>query len=258
MKTFFRYVFVFAIVWGGVILILDKLVMPKFVQHKPTITVPNFVNKPVEEVVDYAQKAGYRIIQTTIFLPNKPEGIVVDQYPQDGLKVRKGKTLRLKISTQKEYVKMPNLVGKNRTTSELELKQAELDVGSITLIWPDSAFLAQYPKAGVVASQSIKEDSLILKYSIIDLEISEGEWAIELEVPDLINKGIKTAEKLLQKAGLYLGRVHYDVRPNLSAKTVINQSYPPMTKLGIADSIDVVISIESKEKLLKILKEKKK
>lgn len=239
MAKLIRLIFVLFFLWIGLILLLDNIVMPHFVDRRTTLTIPDYKDLHAKPVLMNAVKMGFTIEDTTIFLPNLPESTVVDQFPPPGLKVRKGKKILLKISTQQEFTIVPNLIGKNMRSAEILIKRLLLQIGEMDTVWSDSI-----PK-GLVISQSVEPDDSVQKHSAIDLTISRGQWISNFIVPDIRGDGIQTAEKKMESSGLILGRISYFPDAELMPYTVMSQSYPPGTELAFPDSVDVTVSVES-------------
>jgi len=239
MAKLIRFIFVLFLLWIALALLFNNVVMPYFVAQREIISIPDYKDLHARLVLKNAEKIGFAIEDTTMFLPNLPESTVVDQFPPPGLKVRKGKKILLKISTQQEYAVVPKLIGKNMLSAEILIKSLLLQIGKVDTIWSDS--LAK----GLVLRQSVEPDSSVQKHSKIDLTISRGQWISNFIVPDIRGDGMQTAERKLESAGLFMGRISYFPDAGLMPYTVMKQSYLPGTELAFPDSVDVTISIES-------------
>src|SRR5438270_8510365 len=146
------------------------------------------------------QDAGYEPIKyETQFDQKFPEGTIIRQTPEGGDETKPGRKVYLIISSGKEMVLVPSLVGMPLKDARLMLVRANLELGNQTMDFNDSvasgSVLRQSPVAGSKISASQK----------IDLVISSGGRAGKVAVPDLVGLNEKEAFSKLGNAKLGVG-----------------------------------------------------
>ncbi|HOK62480.1 MAG TPA: Stk1 family PASTA domain-containing Ser/Thr kinase [Soehngenia sp.] len=134
-----------------------------------------------------------------------------------------------------DYIVTPNLVG----ISEEEARKKAEDMG-FELDVIDRVQSTDFDK-GIIISQNVEEGVKIKPGYPIGVVISLG--SENVEVPNLINKSITEAEKLLKEAGLKLGNnIEYEYHDSIPIDHVISQSIEPYTEIAPNTRVDLVIS----------------
>ncbi len=102
-------------------------------------------------------------------------GRVIRQTPKGGTKLAKGETVTIYVSQGNETVKVPNLLGKTESQAKQALKDAGLEVGSVT---QESS--TEYAK-GQVMHQSTASGKYLEKGDTVDIVVSKGADTYELK-----------------------------------------------------------------------------
>ena len=136
-----------------VFLIFDWLIMPFYIRKDSSVIVMNLKGKNVDRALRELNAEGFKgeIFDTLYTSKTDPE-TVIDQYPISGSRVKKGRTIKLKISQAEKMIEVPNLVGQSRRSAEISLQQLGLNIDTIyTEFNPDyqeGTVAWQFPKFG--------------------------------------------------------------------------------------------------------------
>ena len=111
--------------------------------------IPNVVGKYEDEATDILEELGYKVkVRETT--STEDAGLVLEQQPYAGEKLKTGETVSLIVSDGKGIVQVvvPNLLGMTSSQAKSALKEAGLKVGSITKKYSDT-----YSEGNVMAQQ---------------------------------------------------------------------------------------------------------
>ena len=108
----------YSITFGGltllVIFIFDSFVMPSYVRMHSGRYLVNVVDKKIDYAEKVLETEGYKsLVSDTLFTTAYGSGTVVDQYPTPNTRVKKGRTVRLKIAQPEKMVPIPDLIGRS-------------------------------------------------------------------------------------------------------------------------------------------------
>ena len=136
----------------------DSLLMPFYVRMNSGKYMVNVTNKNLSYAEKILLQEGYRsIVSDTLFSGSYEPKTVVDQYPNPNTKVKKGRTVRLKIAQPEKMVPIPDLIGRSLRSAELSLNQMGLEIDTVYEEYnsdvPSGNVTWQYPKGGDLLSR---------------------------------------------------------------------------------------------------------
>ena len=238
MKKITSYISILGVVSIAVIVLIDNLIMPAYVRQREGRYMVNVVNKSVKYAKKILASEGYRsLISDTLYSSAYPPGTVVDQYPAPNMRVKEGRTVRLKISQREKMVIVPDLVGRSHRSAKLELHQAGLEIDTVYKEYnsdvPFGNVTWQYPKGGDQLSRGMG----------VHITTSLGVPPNFFQIPNVFGLSKKKAIKELEKSGFRLGKIYYRQNEELIPFTVLNQSVPPGTVLEEPSAVDLTISV---------------
>ena len=208
---------VFTIVF---VLVLDKAVMPLYTRHGNEVVLLDVQNMDIDRASAILHTNRFEIdVTDSVESADMPPGIVIDQQPPPGSRVKRGRIVRLVITSGIKEFPMPNLVGMALPAARLELERHSILVDSLIY-----NFSSDKPE-GVIAGQSIPTDSLVKPQTALVLTVSKGPPPHQLEVPDLFGMNLEGARRVIRRAGFTLGTIRYIPSLDLTPFTVIGQ-YP--------------------------------
>jgi len=142
-------------------------------------------------------------------------GAICEQRPLPGSRVPRGTQVQAIVSSgQSRRVQVPPLAGGTAEAAAAQLHAAGLAIGVTTEQPSDLA-------KGLVISSRPASGTEVAPGTKVDLLVSHGPE--EVEVPDVVRKGLSRARKMLKEAGLDLGRTTYDYDEDYGGGIVLNQ-----------------------------------
>ena len=233
-----QYLLAFGAVSFVVVILFEYIIMPMYTRHNTGQYLMDVQGKTLEEAIAMIEAEDFRAILSDTMYTNKvAEGIVVDQYPKPNMKVKTGRTVRLKISTSEKLVFIPNLIGQSLRSAELVLQQAGLLIDTVY-----SEYNPEYPK-GTIAWQYPKANNTMKKGFGIQVTLSKGLPPDFYQVPNVIGLSLNQAKEYLAKARLKVGKISYHEDQDLVPYTVLDQSISEGTVLDRPMNINLVVSV---------------
>jgi beta-lactam-binding protein with PASTA domain len=195
--------------------------------------LPNFVGHPLEEA---KQDTSMQVFQVKVETENDYEsswnpGIVSRQFPPAGTLMRSGMTLKLWV-TAKHVFKMPDLRRKHIETVRQDSYVLHLQLGIVT---EDDNSSDRQP--GEVTRQSPLPGELVRIGEQVKLWV-----AIDaVTVPDVANRTVEEAERLLRSVRLRVGSVK-QIRSNQRAGIVLRQDPQSGERVALGTSVRLRVS----------------
>ena len=137
--------------------------------NPPTLTLPTLVGKTAEEAVRLLKGSGLTVVFVEASLPDEPAGVIVEQSPPPGSRLKPGRRVRL-VLNQPEEKQVPLLLGETLSEASAKLAAAGYKLGRVAEAQellrlagltpseekrlpapePPGTLLLQYPEAGTV------------------------------------------------------------------------------------------------------------
>ena len=238
INKFVHFIVALLTISSIVFLLFDWVIMPVYIRKEKTIRLIDIKNKKLDRAILELDSEGFKgMVFDTVYTSEIEPQTVIDQYPEPGKKIKKGRTVRLKISRPEKMIFVPNLVGQSKRSSEIALRQIGLEIDTIY-----NEFNPDYPK-GTVAWQFPKAGDYINKGLGIQLTVSQGLPPDFFQVPQLFGLSLNKAKEELASSRLKVGKISYQQNEDLVPYTVLDQSISPGTVLDQSSQINLVISI---------------
>jgi len=238
ISRFIHFILAFLTVSIGLFILFDQVIMPAYIRKDQTITVMDVKGKLLDRAIKELDSEGFKgVVFDTVYTSKVDPLTIIDQYPLSGQKVKRGRTIRLKIARQEKMILVPALVGKSRRSAEISLQQLGLQIDTVY-----QEFNPDYPK-GTVAWQFPKQGDQIKKGLGLQITVSQGLPPDFFQVPQLFGLSMKKANSELVKARLNVGKISYQQNEDLVPYTVLDQSIAPGTVLDRYTEIDLIVSI---------------
>ena len=197
---------------GGVSLIiffLFYIYFPIKTNHGDTITVPNLIGMELKDIDEFLSNRDlrYEILDDSSYSSEYPPYSILQQNPSENEKVKENRKIYLTLNSSiPPKIKMPKIINGSVKNAQLILKSYDLKLGEITYV-PDMARNAVLKM--FIEGDSVSENDLVLKGSIVDLEVGNGLGNQIFETPDLINLDLEEARFTIIGSGLRLGNIIY-------------------------------------------------
>ena len=220
------------------VILFDSFIMPKYVRANSGQYMVNVINKKLDYGKKILELAKYKaFVSDTVYTGAYEPEMIIDQYPKPNTKVKKGRTVRLKIAQPEKLVPIPDLVGRSLRSSRLALNQFGLEIDTVYEEYnsdvPIGNVTWQYPKGG----------DFLSKGSGLHLTISLGVPPNFFQVPNLFGLSKKKAVLDLERAGFLIGKIFYRQNEDLIPYTVLDQSITAETILEKPIKIDLTVSV---------------
>jgi len=236
IRNILRFSISFFIVSIAVVILMDKVIMPIYVNHGKSVTLQDVRNIPLDKARRRLAELGLESeIQDSVTNPNLRPNTVLEQTPKPGTRIKKGRAVFLVITKGKEYVQMPVLNGLTYKEAKLILSQINLNIDSTEYIYH-----YDYPK-DVICEQSIHPGMLVSIYTGLTIKISNGPPVQTYIVPDIFGLSLDAATHKIEESGFTLGNIFFIPNSDLTPNTVIGQR--PMKDELFFDSIPIELDV---------------
>jgi serine/threonine-protein kinase len=226
---------------GGMLIlafILDFIVMPLMVKEGSEAMVPAVVNLSLRAAEAKLNETGLGTIEgNEAFDSDRPKGTVINQRPEGGTIVKKGRRVILTISKGSASATVPRLEGFSLREARFLLEREGLQPGAI--VWltnetrPDGVILGSVPAEGTV--MKLNAD--------VELLVNRKETGVMISVPDFVGLDLEQARIHAEENYLLIGELTIEVDDELLPETVIGQSIPDGDLVSKWSVVDLTISI---------------
>lgn len=232
-KSFFALI-TLVVVGGVTLFLLDKVVMPNYVEA-PEVRLPDLIGKHKTEALEVLKKLELNpVIKGTRYDENIPKDHIIFQNPPGNSVVKIHRNVYFYVSGGDPLIKVPNLIGKTLRDAKISIERLGLAIRKIEKV------RSEYP-ADIVVEQEFPEGENLAKGDSITIGVSIGPKLGMIRVPNLLGKSLREAKRILRNNSLQLGKINYQKARNLLPNTIIDQ-YPSENKLvAVGDSVDVFV-----------------
>ena len=187
------------------------------IKGEDTVVVPELVGKDVLYGLEILSDLGLNTrVKGTAYHDQVPKNHVIDQDPDAGAAIKRGRDVKIRVSRGPETILMPNLAGLSLQQSRILLTENGLCQGVLSgMISPrfdPGQIMAQYPPPGEIVSRNTCADLLISRgpssqaFSMVDLSGFTPESAIRrLEQMQLTVGSIRICSPVRFTAGYHRG-----------------------------------------------------
>ena len=205
----YNFVLIVMIVVG--VLLVSAIAMHFGTRHGSHRSVPDFSGVQLADAEHAAKRRGLQIIvNDSLFVPAYEGGIILDQLPKCGAKVKAGRKVYVTInSLRQKMVKVPYVAGRSLRQAKNMLEVAGLEIERLEYV-DDIAtnyVLEEYCDGVQLTEESTIEAELgsgvVLKVGV------QGGYGVA-EMPKLIGLSLQRAKSRLWEMGFNVGKVIYD------------------------------------------------
>ena len=205
----YNFVLIVMIVIG--VLLVSAIAMHFGTRHGSHRSVPDFSGVQLADAEHAAKRRGLQIIvNDSLFVPAYEGGIILDQLPKSGAKVKAGRKVYVTInSLRQKMVKVPYVAGRSLRQAKNMLEVAGLEIERLEYV-DDIAtnyVLEEYCDGVQLTEESTIEAELgsgvVLKVGV------QGGYGVA-EMPKLIGLSLQRAKSRLWEMGFNVGKVIYD------------------------------------------------
>lgn len=201
------------------------------------VIVPDLVSKDVVYALEVLSDLGLNTkVKKSEFHPIVPKHHIIDQYPEPGSEIKRGRDVRLMISKGARSVIFPNVLGMDIAMAGIIITENDLNQRNLSYTYsqtqPKGRILAQSPGAG---TRGTRGDSL-------DMLVSSGPKADWLRMMDLKDMGLDDAIEIIEKHQLAVGTITLTSNPTLQLDAVVTQDPNAGFPVLPGKSVDLTIN----------------
>jgi eukaryotic-like serine/threonine-protein kinase len=223
----------------GIILfiLIDKVLMPYYVQKGKTTKVPETAGMPLEDPKKTLRAAGLEPREAEYKTDKRYKiGTVTMQNPAANTEVKLNRNVYLTISGGEELISVPNLKGKSIREATFNLERCGLKIGEISFEPSDEIFANTIIRQDIMPSTKVRSDSRI------HITVSQGKASDRHIVPDVTLKTLTETEKILIDAGFQVGKITYQTNADILPNTILEQ-YPRAGEMvPFGQAIDLIVA----------------
>jgi len=228
----------FGVVWF--VLYMDNILMPTLVKRDTVINIPDLRGMPVRIAESLCAELGIELVRKRNRIDNHIPGVVVDQFPVAGSRVKPGRLVEVVLSMREPLILCPNVTGKSPLEAKLIADSAGLNLALSTVSYRHSA---QVPE-GVIIAQNPRQMTGLARGDSISITVSLGTVPAAIKAPSLVGRNLREAELLLAKYFLRIGRVtHYPDKAHREG-TILEQTPSAATPLRRGVAVDLIIAVK--------------
>lgn len=227
--------FAFALV--AVLFIILLFIINDPLAEVPDVIAPDLIGQPYSEA---ARNKEYRDnvvieVEETQFNSEYAEGTIFKQEPSGGKTIKKGATIRVKVSAGIQTVILPNYSNQEATEVYKKLREQGLDYDEF-LIFSDSI------PEGYVVRTDPEQKSEVQSGDLVTVYVSRGPQNRETRVPDVTGMNFDEAKSLLTTYKLRVSYVEEVKAPDdEDPGTVLEQSPEPDELVREGSAIELTI-----------------
>jgi eukaryotic-like serine/threonine-protein kinase len=217
--------------------LLDKCIMPSVTRLGDDYPIPDFANRRLIEAEIQLEELGltYKIASQE-YAPGKEQGVILQQFPPVGTRVKSGREVKLIISLGQKMISIPIVAGKSVRQAMLDLETSGLTLGEIAWAFsdtlPEKVVVFSYPAAGTEIPLG----------SRVNLMVNRGRASNYTFMPDVTGLTLEDARHRLEDKSLKVGKISRRKDDDYLPDTVLEQSELEGTEVEVGTAIDLVVS----------------
>lgn len=203
--------------------------------NDPEIAVPSVVGLDLEAAIEILTENDLKY--TTVYRTDNEieSGKIISQDIQEGMLVKKNRSLELTVSQGPKEAEVPSLLGMTRANAEIALSnknlQAEVTEEYDAMV-PKGEVIEQYPPAG----------SLLSENSVVNFVVSLGTKQILVSMPKVTLSNYQDATAELKSKQIFISKLNYESSTEYAQGIVIRQSVAAGTEVEQGSTVELVIS----------------
>ena len=203
--------------------------------EEDTVVVPNFIGMVYQdEILDNEEYADFTFTLQEGNDPEQDPGVVLQQSPNEGIEVKKGREIVLTINQGDEPVKIPEVAGMTEDDAVETLRNMDLIPKVVTVMDEEVG-------QGYVIETDPAEGSEVDAGSQVTVYVSGGPEE-NISVPAVIDKSLDAARAEIIAAGLTVGELIPQDDSDKPANTVIETNPLPGVKVASGTKVDITYS----------------
>lgn len=223
----------------AIVFVIGIMAMVRPFEEVPDTTAPELIGMDVNEAIK--KYSGFDIvIESSAFHEQYDKDIIYDQSVKEGMVVKEGATIKVKISSGIQYFSLSDYRNFEENQVYKILTDNEIEFNTVT------EYNDEIPEGYVIKTEP-GADTQVDTGTVVVVYVSMGAESTYTTVPSVEGYKLEDAKMILSSAGIRIGSVErvQDSRPGT---TVLSQSIPEGTMVSHGSTISLVI-VEEKEDL---------
>ena len=220
-----------------VLLVLVNWGLDIYTTSGRTVVVPTLVGHMQSEVEDEVRNGDLSLVLIdSIYRSSEKPGVIVDQIPEAGKKVKKGRAIYVTINAfTKEMTTMPALVNYSYRNAVVNLQNAGLSLGRVDSVPSpyDGLVLKQ-----MVDGREVNAGDRLHKGTAVNLMVGHGQAGGSTHVPDVTGKPYDEALVAIAEATMTLGNVVCDETIRTASDTAMAIVYKQSPRAGSDKTVE--------------------
>jgi beta-lactam-binding protein with PASTA domain len=206
------------------------------VQSEEEVLVPDLVGRDTVYALDLLTSLGLNIkVGGFMWSETVPKNFIASQKPDSGTWLKQDRDVKVIISRGSKRVRVPKLVGTKLREAKLVLAQNGLQLGGICRI------PASHYTRGTIIAQKPEFLQEIERGQSVDFLISSGSQSVAVAMPELRQRSVGQALKILDGLGLLPSEVKEVHQPAQPLNTVVGQR--PLAGYRVDGESSIVLTI---------------
>lgn len=213
------------------------LALTLIVKGEEPVVVPDLVGKDVLYSLEILSDLGINTrVRGTVYHEQVPKNHVIDQDPEPGASIKRGRDVKIRVSRGPERIVMPNVTGLSLQQSRILLTENGLCQGSLATVGSSRR------KKGQVLSQHPLPGATVSRDDCADLLISGGPRSPSFPMPDFSGQSLEKTLRRLEALQLTVSRIQSTFRPGLPLETVVDQAPSSGYRVAVGSPADVTVN----------------
>ncbi len=214
------------------------------IKGEDTVIVPDLVGKDILYGLEILSDLGLNTrVKGTAYHDQVPKNHVIDQDPDAGAAIKRGRDVKVRVSRGAETILMPNLEGLSLQQTRILLTENGLCQGVLSGMtsprFDPGQIMAQYPPPGGIVSRN----------TCADLLISRGPSSPAFSMVDLSGLSLESAIRQLEQLQLAVGTIRIVLRTGTPLDTIVDQIPPAGHRVAPGNSVDMAVNRSNEERL---------
>lgn len=222
----------------AIIFVIELMVMIRPFEEVPDTVAPKLVGMDINEAMK--KYPGFDIVvESSSFHDLYEKDIIYDQSVNDGMTVKEGATIKVKISSGIQYFSLTNYENFEENQVYKILSENEIEFNTI------SEYSDTIPEGFVIRTEP-GADTQVDTGTVVVVYVSMGAKTTYTTVPSVLGYKLEDAKMILNSAGIRIGSV---TRVDTSGQSseVLNQSLSAGSSVQKGATIDLTIVLERGE-----------
>lgn len=207
------------------------------IKGEDTVIVPELVGKDVLYGLEILSDLGLNTrVKGTTYHDRVPKNHVIDQDPDAGTSIKRGRDVKIRVSRGPETIVMPNLEGLSLQQSRILLTENGLCQGTLArMAHPRNA-------AGQVIDQSPPPGAIVSRATCADLLISRGPCLRAFPMVDLSGVTLEMAIRRLEQIQLTAGTIRIVHTAGAPPGTIVDQMPPAGYRVFQGNRVNLTVN----------------